>query len=108
MVGSGHDHSHGYEAISQSQADLVATKMVFMLLLAIVHVSQHDLLDENGGHLQSDCQICRLAQLDGAGTPLISINAPLFVYLGTLAVLATPFFSRIRVYSRNARAPPSL
>ncbi len=78
------------------------------LLLAIIHVSQHELLDEEGSHLQSDCQLCRLAQLDGTGTPLISINAPLFACLGMLAVLAIPFFSCLQVYSWNARAPPSL
>ncbi len=81
---------------------------MFSLLLAIIHVSQHDLLDGEGDHRQSDCQLCRLAPLDGTGTPLISINTPLFVYLGTLVVLATPFFSCLRAYSWNARAPPSL
>jgi len=81
---------------------------VIGLLLAMIHVSQHELLDEEGSHLQSDCQLCRLAQLDGAGIPLISINAPLFACLGTLAVLATPFFSCLRIYSWNARAPPAL
>lgn len=79
-----------------------------MLLLAIVHVSQHDLFDEEGGHLQSDCQICRLAQLDEAGTPLISINAPLFICLGLLVIAAVPFSSCARVYPWNARAPPTL
>ena len=87
---------------------LLRLVLVLSLLLAIIHVSQHDLLDDEGDHRQSDCQICRFAQLDGAGTPLISINAPLFAYVGPLVVLATPFFSCLRVYSWNARAPPSL
>ena len=87
---------------------LLRLVLVFMLLLAIIHVSQHDLLDGEGDHLQSDCQICRLAQLDGSGTPLILIDTPLFVCLGLLVVVAIPFFSSVRVYSRNARAPPSI
>jgi len=82
--------------------------LVFTLLSAIFHVSQHDLDGDGDDHLQDNCQICRLAHLHGTAAPVVAMAAPLFVYLGLLAVIENPFSSGIRVYSRNARAPPSL
>lgn len=81
--------------------------LVFMLLFAIFHVSQHD-LDGGDGHLQDNCQICRLVHLHGAAAPVVAMFTPLLACLGALVVIATAFLSSERVYSWNSRAPPSI
>ncbi len=80
---------------------------MFMLLFAIFHVSQHE-LDIDSDHTQNDCQTCRLAHLKGAAPPVVTMVTPLFICLGMLVVSAIPFSSCVRIYSWNARAPPSL
>jgi len=87
---------------------LLRLVLVLSLLFAIAHVSQHALIDEEASHLQSDCQTCRLAHFQGATPSAVLMVTPLFVCLGTLLAFAIPLSSCLRVYSWNARAPPSL
>lgn len=81
--------------------------LVLALLFAIFHVSQHD-LDADSGHLQDNCQVCRLAHLQGAELPTVTMITPLFICLGLLVVSAIPLSSSCRIYAWHARAPPSL
>lgn len=86
---------------------LLSLFLVFSLLFAIAHVSQHE-LDGGDGHLQDNCQICRMAHLQGAVASLVTMFTPLFICLGILVTIAVPSFLHGRIHPWHSRAPPAI
>jgi len=79
---------------------------VLGMLLAMLHVSQHDVVEQEE-HLLGNCHTCRLALLDGVETPTIVVSAPLLILLGVLFSVSLLFLPKGRIKSWNARAPPA-
>ncbi len=83
---------------------LLSLLLVFLLLFAALHVSQHDLVEGSGGPLShSDCQISHVpgVQLCVPPTPV-----PLLVLIFILAFATTATYTKSVMRHRRIRAPP--
>lgn len=81
--------------------------LIFFMLFALWHVSQHgarDVINTDTGH---DCQVCRLSHAPAAGGTALVLFLAVFSHAARIASANTPSHY-LQVYlPRLARGPPS-
>ena len=80
--------------------------LIFFMLFALWHVSQHGARDVINTDNGSDCQVCRLAHVPAAGgAPLLAVAA-VFVSAQLIALAPVPFSCTLTYVPWLARGPP--
>ena len=80
--------------------------LIFFMLFALWHVSQHGARDVINTDNGSDCQVCRLAHAPAAGGALPLTAAAVFVFAQLITVAPASFPRTLTYVPWLARGPP--
>ncbi|MBI3774801.1 MAG: hypothetical protein HY273_04480 [Gammaproteobacteria bacterium] len=81
--------------------------LLFFMLFALWHVSQHggqDVVSSDAGH---DCQVCRLGHAPAAGGAALVLFAAIFLPVAPFVSVDVPYLRSKSYLPRLARGPPS-
>ena len=81
--------------------------LVVFVLVALWHVSQHDVQPELDTNNSGHCNICRLSQMPSAGGAALVVFAAVLVHAAPFLLIDVPLFRSNSYLPRLARGPPS-
>lgn len=81
--------------------------LVVFVLVALWHVSQHDVQADLDANNSGHCNICRLNHMASAGGGVQVVFAAVFVHAAQLLPVDVPLFRSKSYLPRLARGPPS-
>ena len=81
--------------------------LIFFMLFALWHVSQHGAPDVVGTDTGHDCQVCRLGHAPAAGGAAQVLFAAIFVPASPLVLVDVPYLRSKSYLPCLARGPPS-
>lgn len=89
-----------------AQDNLFKIVLVALLLFALFHTSQHQLVDD--AHELGTCQVCRLAHMPVGTSADVVIFEPQLYVVARLEDYLAPVFTFFRTFTHHARAPPAI
>ena len=81
--------------------------LMFFMLFALWHVSQHGAPDVVSTDTGYDCQVCRLGHAPAAGSAAQALFVAIFVPALPLVLVDVPYLRSKSYLPRLARGPPS-